>query len=229
MIKRNEISAVIFDFNGTLFWDADFHDAAWQAFGEAHGISLTPSDLEEHVIGFTNEAILSYLFDRPLTPDDIARYSREKERLYRERCLAQPARCRLASGAIDFLEHVKRLGLRRTIATASIIEAVEFFFRTFSLDKWFVFEETIYDDGVHRGKPHPDMHLAAAEVLGVPIERCMIIEDSFGGIEAAKRAGAGHVVAMAPGDSRARLDRVGGISQIVRDFTEIDRRVLGDA
>ena len=67
------------------------------------------------------------------------------------------------------------------------------------------------------------MPLAAAEVLGTPIASCMVIEDSLGGLDAAKRAGAGHIVAVAPGRSRAKLVGVDGIDQIVGDFTEINR------
>jgi len=31
-----KIKGVIFDFNGTLFWDTDLHNKAWDAFLERH-------------------------------------------------------------------------------------------------------------------------------------------------------------------------------------------------
>ena len=226
MAKRADLEAVIFDFNGTLFRDARFHDAAWSAFGAVHGLSVTAADIENHVIGFANEEILKYFFNRPLTEGEIDRYSREKERLYRDRCLAEPEACQLAPGAETFLDFVQRLGLKRTIATASIIENVRFFFSTFALDRWFVFDDIIYDDGELKGKPFPDMFLAAARALDTEIECCMIIEDSTGGIEAANRAGAGHVVAILPSESRAKIEGVAGIDEIVSDFSEIDKTRL---
>ena len=43
---------------------------------------------------------------------------------------------------------------------------------------------------VEHGKPAPDIFLKAAELLQVPISRCLVLEDSYAGIEAASRAGA---------------------------------------
>jgi HAD superfamily hydrolase (TIGR01509 family) len=45
-------------------------------------------------------------------------------------------------------------------------------------------------DDVERGKPHPDSYLLAAGRLGVPAERCLIVEDSEAGARAAVAAGA---------------------------------------
>lgn len=53
-----------------------------------------------------------------------------------------------------------------------------------------VFSSIITRDDVHYGKPEPDIFLKAAEMLGVDINRCMVIEDSHAGIVAASRAGA---------------------------------------
>ena len=58
----DQIEGVIFDFNGTLFLDAAFHDAAWSDFGKRHGVSLTPAEFERQVIGFANKEILAYLY-----------------------------------------------------------------------------------------------------------------------------------------------------------------------
>jgi beta-phosphoglucomutase len=44
-------------------------------------------------------------------------------------------------------------------------------------------------EDVTRGKPHPDLFLRAAELMGVPPGECVVIEDSDVGIECAKRAG----------------------------------------
>jgi beta-phosphoglucomutase-like phosphatase (HAD superfamily) len=44
-------------------------------------------------------------------------------------------------------------------------------------------------EDVARGKPEPDVFLAAAARLGVPSSRCIVVEDAAAGIEAARRAG----------------------------------------
>jgi beta-phosphoglucomutase len=42
---------------------------------------------------------------------------------------------------------------------------------------------------VQRGKPDPQVFLAAAEKLGVPPERCVVVEDAPAGVEGGRRAG----------------------------------------
>lgn len=53
-----------------------------------------------------------------------------------------------------------------------------------------VFSTIITRDDVQHGKPAPDIFLKAAELLQVPINQCLVLEDSHTGIEAASRAGA---------------------------------------
>ena len=43
---------------------------------------------------------------------------------------------------------------------------------------------------VERGKPDPDPYLKAAELLGVPISSCLVLEDAPSGYTSARRAGA---------------------------------------
>jgi beta-phosphoglucomutase len=216
------LEAAIFDFNGTLFRDAWFHDRAWSVFGERHDRPLNPGELEHRVLGFTNKEILAYLFERTLTDDESDAYSREKEALYRDLCRSRPEKCVLASGAEDFLDFLKHHRIKRAIATASIRENIDFFYETFELGRWFELDEIIFDDGEHRGKPFPDMFLSAGKRLDVPLQRCMIIEDSLSGIEAAKRAGAGCIVAISEEKALSKFDGVDGIDQLVSDFADID-------
>lgn len=220
------IDAVIFDFNSTLFWDAAFHDEAWSRFGDRHGIVLTPTELDRHVLGFTNKEILSYLFGRPLNDGETNRYSREKESCYREICRANPDRLTLAPGAEVFLDFLKRHDIGRAIASASIDDNIAFFFDTFELNRWFDLNCVVYDDGAVRGKPHPDMFIAASRALDVPLSACMVVEDSRNGLLGAVAAGAGRLVAIASDPSCVRFDDITGIDQIVSDFRDIDRFAL---
>ena len=68
-------------------------------------------------------------------------------------------------------------------------------------------EVLITSEAVERGKPAPDPYLAAAVALGVPIERCLVFEDSEHGIAAARAAGAGVVVGVGASAHRPRLRR----------------------
>jgi HAD superfamily hydrolase (TIGR01509 family) len=77
---------------------------------------------------------------------------------------------------------------------------------------------------VTRGKPAPDLYLHAAEALGVPIERCAIIEDSPVGVEGALASGA-EVIGLVAGrhclPGHAERLRELGVRHIARNFEEV--------
>lgn len=221
------IRAVVFDFNGTLFRDERYHERAWEIMGERYGRRIAPNEIERCVIGFSNREILSCLFGAHIDDCALHRMSEEKEKLYRELCSAERSRCALAPGAEEFLEYLKKIKIPVTIATSSIKENVDYFFDLFHLERWFDRSRTVWDDEIVRCKPFPDMYLAAARHLGVVPSQAMAIEDSRGGIEAAKRASMGCIIAIGPVESHVKFKELSGIHSTVSDFSEIDRRLFG--
>ncbi len=186
------IKGVIFDFNGTLFWDTPFHNTAWDRFLENHQIELTDQEKNEKIHGKNNRDIFTGLFNRPIEPKELDRYIDEKEKLYRNICVKEQQP--LADGAIELFDFLKQNNIPYTIATASGLENVQFFFEQFELHRWFNFDQIVYDDGSLRGKPNPDYFLRAVEKLQLEPEECLIFEDSFAGIQAAENAGAGQIL-----------------------------------
>lgn len=53
-----------------------------------------------------------------------------------------------------------------------------------------IFSGMITAHEVHNTKPHPEPYLNAANQIGIPIEKCVVIEDSVNGIRSGKAAGA---------------------------------------
>ena len=107
-----------------------------------------------------------------------------------------------------------------TIASASIKPNIDFFVESFELAKWFDPEKIVYDDGSFENKVK--MFLYAAEVIGVPIEECLIFEDSDSGIRDAYAAGCRNIVVV---DSMGVAEKhVGkpGVKQIIKSFEELE-------
>jgi len=218
----SNVLGVIFDFNGTLFNDTEFHDQAWKNFAKRYGKSLSSHELEYYVHGSTNKETLDKLFHKELDPELSITYSEEKEDIYRDICNQNADKCVLTSGAEEYLNRLKRWGIARSIATASYQRNVEMYFEMFALNRWFEMDKIIYDSGELRGKPHPDMFLAAAEIINTPINQCLIIEDSIGGVQAAKNAGAAQIIAFSGDDNPGKFSQFDFVDQIVTDFRQVD-------
>ena len=78
------IQGVIFDFNGTLYWDTSYHNEAWDIFLRKHHIRLTSEEKRHKIHGKLNKDILAGVFGRSLSVHEIEMMVREKEEIYRK-------------------------------------------------------------------------------------------------------------------------------------------------
>jgi len=212
------MKGVIFDFNGTLFWDSYLHNMAWDNFLKKHSITLSSKEMDILIHGRLNKEILSDLFGNNLTHDNVRQYTYEKESEYRRMC-TELGYSDLAEGAVELFEKLKENGIPFVIATASDIENVEFYITTLNLSKWFRREDIIYNDGSVRGKPFPDIFIKALNTLGIEGKDAIIFEDSLAGIRAAEAANAGKIIIVnsTGKDYLQYRDKY----RIIKDFKEI--------
>jgi beta-phosphoglucomutase-like phosphatase (HAD superfamily) len=231
------LAGIIFDFNGVLWWDEHLQDRAWTDFSaRLRGVPLTPEEMAVHVHGRYNRYTFEYLLDRRLDEAELARLTEEKEQIYRRLCLDEGRQrpggqnpgdhgpglgFRLSPGAVELLDRLVALGIPRTIATASGRGNVDFFVEHLALARWFDPADIVYDDGTLPGKPAPDLYLRAARVLGLPPARCLVVEDSVSGIQAARAAGIGYIVALGPRPQHEALRRLPGVDQVVESLEEL--------
>jgi beta-phosphoglucomutase len=215
-----QIKAVIFDFNGTLYWDTPFHNEAWDRFLEMHRISLTAEEKRHKIHGKLNRDILSAIFKRDMDGEELTTMVREKELMYQEICLQHPLI--LAPGATDLLDLLKSKRIFFTVATAADKINIDFYFRTLNLHRWFRLDKIIYDDGSFRGKPNPDIFFKAMNTLNAEPAATLIFEDSLAGIRAAENAGAGKIIIV----NSHNVDYSEWPYQVIRDFREVDRKLF---
>ena len=76
----SNITAVIFDFNGTLYFDSHLHIEAWKRFLKLHNFpAMTDEQFKEKFLGRNNAEIMEMLHGRPLPPDELETLAEEKE------------------------------------------------------------------------------------------------------------------------------------------------------
>lgn len=155
------------------------------------------------------------------SPEEALKIGEEKEVIYRKMCLESP-NFKLAVGLVDFLDYLKEKGIDRNIATASAFPNVKFFFDHLDLDNWFDINNVAYNDGIIPEKPDPSIFLLAAKNINVDIQDSIIFEDSYSGIEAAKRAGAKKIVVV---DSMKNNYVEKNNMLVIKDFREIERLI----
>jgi beta-phosphoglucomutase-like phosphatase (HAD superfamily) len=220
-------SGIIFDFNGTMFFDTDKNEAAWQAFASQYCHRLiTAAEFREQAHGRTNQSLLEYLFQQQFSPVEIYELSEKKEVIYREMCLQDQANFHLAPGLCELLDTLRDNQIPRNIATAAQKNNLDFYIQHFQLGKWFDLNLIVYDNGTFPGKPAPDIYRLAADKIGISPAQCIVVEDALSGIRAAQAAGAGKIIAIGPESARDDLLRIEAVSSVIQDFNEFDRSLL---
>jgi HAD superfamily hydrolase (TIGR01509 family) len=189
------IKGIIFDFNGTLFWDSKLHEKAWREFALKYANKqLNDNDFKHFVHGRINRDIIRFIFNKEFSIDEIQHYSDIKETVYRNYLAEDKTLLKLAPGAEEMLNYLSGRNFPITIATSAEISNVEFYFKNLNLGKWFDFSKIVYDNGKINPKPAPDIFLLAAKQLQLKPDDCMVIEDSVTGIQSARSAGVGKVL-----------------------------------
>ncbi|MFI5664011.1 HAD family hydrolase [Streptomyces sp. NPDC051684] len=122
-------------------------------------------------------------------------------------------------GVVEVLERLTADGVPYCVASSGSHERIRVGHRKTGLDKWFGDERIFSSQDVGRGKPAPDLFLYAAERMGVPPEKCLVVEDSPLGVQAAVAAGMDvyGFTAMTP------PERLGGAGELFDDMRELPR------
>ncbi|AVH57271.1 MULTISPECIES: HAD family hydrolase [Streptomyces] len=92
-------------------------------------------------------------------------------------------------GAVQVLEKLAADGVRYCVASSGSHERIRVGHRKTGLDRWFDEGRVFSSQDVGRGKPAPDLFLHAADRMGVPPQKCVVVEDSPLGVQAANAAG----------------------------------------
>ncbi len=176
-------AALIFDMDGVIVDSNPVHRDAWLRFNSSRGIQ-TSDAMQERMYGKRNDEIIRDFFGNTLSDADVFQYGADKELVYRE-LIGPLLPDAIVPGLRAFLERHQDLPI--ACGTNAEPENVTFVLRKAGLDH--LFRVAVDGHQVARPKPFPDIYLKAAELLGVEPARCLVFEDSYAGIEAARAAG----------------------------------------
>lgn len=196
----------IFDWDGVIIDSSAQHEESWERLAQEERRTL-PRD--HFILGFgkKNEWIIPELLKWTGDPVEIRRLSLRKEALYREIVIQRGLSA--LPGVHVFLRRLKAAGVRNCIGSSTHRENITTIVGVLGFED--LFGGMVTSEDVKQGKPHPDVFLKAAGKIGLAPERCVVFEDAFAGIEAA-RAGGMPVVGVAtthpPAELTGKVDRV---------------------
>ncbi len=203
--------AVIFDLDGVLIDSKSDHLRSWQEFAKERGVDI-PDDRFIETFGRQNRDAIPILFGGGRSEEEIHEMGERKEEVYRE--LAR-GRIREIPGARDLVRSLAADGLLLAVGSSGHPVNVALAIEELGLSE--IFRAVVTGPDVQRGKPDPEVFLAAASKLAVNPCRCVVIEDAPAGVEAAIAAGM-HVIGLAGTHSEASLSRA---HRIVDDLAQV--------
>lgn len=215
------IKGVIFDFNGTLFFDNEKHVMAWNAISMLiRGHEISEEELHEKFNGTPNAQIIQYMMNNCASNEDVQRYSLLKEEYYRRFCQEDDKNFHLVDGVTQYFDSLKEHHIPFTIASASIKENIDFFRKSFHLDVWIDPQTIVYDNGNYHNKVQ--MFKDAAHLLGVDVSDILVFEDSYSGIKSAYEAGIQKIIVICPFDKAKDYQQLPGVIKVIEDFKNMN-------
>ena len=182
--------AFIFDLNGTMIDDMEYHTRAWyDILNNDLNAGLSVDEVRSHMYG-KNEELLDRIFGPGrFSAERKKELSFEKERRYQE---AYRPNLSLIKGLKPFLEETKSAGIPMAVGSAAIPYNIDFVLDGLHLRHFF--KAIVSAADVATSKPDPETFVKCATLLNVVPSNCLVFEDAPKGVEAAQNAGMNCVV-----------------------------------
>ena len=186
-MQRRGSYAVLFDLDGTLVQSEDLYRRGTQALLDTVGRSMDELTPHERSLipgrsALQNIRFYCERFGMPGPAEELV--ERRMDHVCR---MVEEEGVMLIPGAREILESLRLADLPVALASSSPARYVTRVLEVTALAEFFDAVKT--GDDVTHFKPHPEIFLLAAQALGIPPARCLVVEDAHSGIQAGKAAG----------------------------------------
>jgi beta-phosphoglucomutase len=209
----SKLKAVLFDIDGTLMDNNEYHKMAWMQYLQQQGKKMSDKEFKENVSGRTNLDAVQRIYGKDMNDEEASKYYLAKEEIYRK--LYQPYISPI-HGLLEFLKDLEEHGIVMAIATSGIQVNIDFMFEHLPIKQYF--KAIIQSKDITKGKPDGEIFAKAAEAVGFPAKNCIVFEDSLAGVKAAKNAGI-KVVALTTSETEKDLKKA---DLVIKNYNEIN-------
>src|SRR5262245_10500683 len=214
--------AALWDVDGTLVDTAELHYQAWVRVTDEIGQPFTRADFAA-TFGRRNPEIIRQLFDPDADDVKVAAIGERKELIYREAVLRQGVS--LLPGVAELLEGLRRLSWVQAVASSAPRVNLELLLDVTQTRDYF--NAVVAMEDTTRGKPDPQVFRIAADKLGAPPERCVVLEDAVAGVQAAKAAGMRCIAVRFVGHHPDEALRGAGADLVVESLARVTAADVG--
>lgn len=208
--------AALFDMDGTLVDNTLAHVRAFEVFCARYGVEGWQQRLSQ-AYGMGNDDIMRLILPEELIcQKGVKALGDEKEAIYRE---IYAPEIHPVEGLRQLLERLNGAGIHCAVGSSGCRANVDFVLEKCRIGQWF--EARISGDAVTHCKPDPEIYLKAAAAVGCDPADCVVFEDAKAGIESARRAGAGRIVALATTLPREVLERETSADLVIDTFADL--------
>jgi HAD superfamily hydrolase (TIGR01509 family) len=210
----HEMRAFLFDMNGTMINDMQYHISAWHRILNEFGAGIGVERMKAECYGKNNELIERILPGR-FTEEEKDKLSLEKESQYQRDF--RP-RLKLVNGLDRFLRESREGGVKFAIGSAAIRSNIDFVLDGLNIRNYF--DAIVTADDVTRSKPDPETWLKCANALRLSVGDCLVFEDSPKGAQSALNAGMKCIIVTSL-HGEEEFDNYKNVIRFISDFSEI--------
>ena len=182
-LQHRKDKAFLFDLNGTMIDDMQYHIHAWHRIFNNLGANISLERMKEECYGKNHEVIERILPGR-FTYEEKDAMSLAKEREYQK---AFRPYLKLLPGLDEFLRDSYEAGIKMAIGSAAIMFNIDFVLDGLNIRNYF--QVLVSADDVKKSKPDPETYLKCSEALHIDPSECIVFEDAPKGVESALNAG----------------------------------------
>lgn len=209
---------ILFDLDGVITDTAEYHFKAWKKLADELGIPFN-KQLNEKLKGLSRMDSLELLLGDKrhfFSEEEKLELTNQKNREYLQ-LLESLSKNDILPGIEVLLKQIRKANIPVGLASAS--KNAPFVLEKLELTSYF--DVVVNPEEVQHGKPAPDLYVKGAELLGIPVQDCIGIEDAVSGIEAVKSA---HMFAIGIGDKNTL--KMAGADIVLSKTKELTWEVL---
>ena len=174
----------IFDWDGVIIDSSAAHEQSWDLLAAEEKRALPPWHFKAG-FGRKNQFIIPNILHWASDPAEIARIGARKEELYRE--ILRTTGISALPGVRELLEGLRAAGVPCVVGSSTPRVNIDHVMTLAKLHGFF--SDIVSAEDVSHGKPDPEVFLkAAAKIDRIPA-KCVVFEDAFVGLEAARAGG----------------------------------------